>query len=226
MQSNVCSTPILRRRRQQRSHFNARRAHLQWWHCKRHQPSEICRASYLCVFIVTGLLAVACGRQMAQFPETAAAPVSIEALGDANTVCLASLTDDIDGFGDSLRQSAADTSFLVVHGLADTLVADSTGPAWMVLKAEDWAGRQLSWQRHGQDSLTVAVTDGLVRHEYRFVIGDINAVGHGLRIQNSLRPDGVPEVFEWGLKLYRVPCSGMRERLVGPPNPDEPDSRC
>jgi len=77
-----------------------------------------CLPSACCI---AALAVAACGKS--HLPELH--PEPLEPLFSTNTVYYELYTFDLHGFGDSTRFTEADTSYLVIHGSTDTLVANS-----------------------------------------------------------------------------------------------------
>jgi len=153
------------------------------------------------------LVTVGCGKSA---PPTLA-PEPLEPLFSTNTVCYESYTFDLKGFGDSTRLAEADTSYLVIHGLADTLVGNASGSAWVALAANGWWPRQNRWRRIQGDSVTVAVQGDSIRQEYHLALFEEAAKGVGREFEKTLNKDDGPAIDEWDMVLGRIHCSGMRE---------------
>ena len=158
-------------------------------------------------FGAIALVFVGCGKST----PSALEPEPLEPLFNTNTVCYESYTFDLHGFGDSTRLAKADTSYLVIHGLADTLVGNTSGSAWVVLAANGWGPSQNRWRRISGDSVVVAVRGDSMRQEYHLDLFEEAAKGVGLEFEKTVTAEAVPAMDEWDMVLSRIHCSGMRE---------------
>jgi len=138
-------------------------------------------------------------------------PEPLEPLFSTNTVCYESYTFELHRFGDSARSAEADTSYLVIHGLADTLVGNTSGSAWVMLGANGWGPSKSRWRRIPGDSVEVAVRGDSIRQEYHLALFEEAAKGVGLEYEKTLNKDDGPATDEWDMVLSRIHCSGMRE---------------
>jgi hypothetical protein len=138
-------------------------------------------------------------------------PEPLEPLLSTNTVCYESYTFDLDGFGDPTRFAEADTSYLVIHGLADTLVGNTSGSAWVVLAANGWGHSQNRWRRVPGDSVVVAVRGDSMRQEFHLALFEEAAKGVGQEFEATATLEAVSAIGEWDMVLKRIHCSGMRE---------------
>ncbi len=159
------------------------------------------------VFVVVG-----CGKSAPPPLE----PEPLEPLFSANTVCYESYTFDLNGFGDSTRLAEADTSYLVIHGLTDTLVGNTSGSAWVALAANGWGPGQNRWRRIPGDSVAVAIQNDSVRQVFHLALFEEAAKGVGREFAKTLKTEAGPAIDEWDMVLSRIHCSGMREP-VDPP---------
>jgi hypothetical protein len=156
-------------------------------------------------FVVLAL--TACGKSSTP----ALPPEPLEPLFNTNTVCYESYTFDLHGFGDSTRLAEADTSYLVIHGLTDTLVGTTSGPAWLALAADGWSHQKDQWRRIPSDSIEVGFTHASSRHEFRLALHEEAATGVGREFAKTLKAEAVPAIDEWDMVLSRIHCSGLRE---------------
>lgn len=161
--------------------------------------------------LLTGAVA-GCGRAAAP----PVAPHPLEPLFNTNTVCYRSLTFDQQGFGDPTRPAQADTSYLVIHGLTDTLVGTTNGPAWVALAANGWAMQQDRWRRTSADSIEVAFIYRTSRHEYQLALFEEAAWGIGQEYEKTVDSTRAPAVYKWDMVLSRIHCSGLREPTAPP----------
>jgi len=106
----------------------------------------------------------------------------------------------------------------VLHGLTDTLVSDTTGPAWLFLKADRWRPREQAWYRPARDSIVIALVHGGSRYEYRLRLYTDVARGAGLERAALPNPNDPSAPSRWAIELHQVQCRGMRERQDVPPN--------
>jgi len=171
------------------------------------------RHGALCFLLgLTAIAAAACARRVSE------QPLPREPLATANTMCFRSLTVGPRSFGDTTVQSHADTSYLLVHGLRDTLVADTAGPAWLSLAQQGWFFSRARWHRLSYDSLLVTFEARGASYEYRLVLYEAAARGFGTEV---LRSPGIPmdtTISHWNMSLRRWHCSGLRDPPPVPPN--------
>ncbi len=164
-------------------------------------------------FVAVGVLVVVgCGKSAPPPLE----PEPLEPLFNTNTVCYESYTFDLQGFGDSTRLVEADTSYLVIHGLTDTLVGNTSGSAWVALAANGWRPRQNRWRRIQGDSVAVAVQGDSMRQEFHLALFEEAAKGVGQEFAKTLKTEAEPAIDEWYMVLSRIHCSGMREPQAPP----------
>ncbi len=153
---------------------------------------------------------IACGKS-GPAPMEPDPVVPFEPLFSVNTACYASYTFDLEGFGDSTRLAEADTSYLVIHGLTDSLVGTTSGSAWLVLAADGWGARKDQWHRMPSDSLSVGFKSDSSRHEFHLALYEEAAAGVGREFEKTLDDAQAPVLEQWDMVLSRIHCSGLRE---------------
>ncbi|UCD25367.1 MAG: hypothetical protein JSW51_05480, partial [Gemmatimonadota bacterium] len=151
---------------------------------------------------VIALVVVACGKSGPR--------VATEPLVNTNTVCYESYTFDLPGFGDAERFVETDTSYLVIHGLADTVVDNTAGSAWLALAANGWRPWQNRWRKVVHDSVAVTIQNDSVRQVYQLALYEEGAQGVGLEYDKAA-DDSEDPIASWDMVLGRIHCSGMRE---------------
>jgi len=132
-------------------------------------------------FGAIALVSTGCGK-------SAPPPLGPEPLGplfSTNTVCYESYTFDLPGFGDANRFVETDTSYLVIHGLTDTVVGNTAGSAWLALAAKGWRPWQNRWRRVVHDSVAVTIQDDSLRQVFQLALYEEGARGVGQEYAQS-----------------------------------------
>jgi hypothetical protein len=162
---------------------------------------------------VVGATLVACGKSA----PPSVAPEPLEPLLSTNTVCYKSFSFGLEGFGDPTHPGDADTSYLVIHGLTDTLVGYASGPAWLALAADGWGPQRDEWRRTTSDSLEVGFTRDSTRQAFQLALFEEGARGVCREYEEERDTADVTLLEQWDVVLSRIQCSGLREPTKPPP---------